>query len=199
MSRDFDERALWLARVVLPHEPALRSWLKTRRVIAFEIDDIVQEAYAKLLSLENVADVRDPKAYIFQVAHSILVDHIRRSRVVPIRVAGDIDLLEVESPGASPERQLADRDELRELSSAIASMPNKVRLVFVLRRVHGLDHREIARRLGISKKTVEKRMSAGIRHLTNFFTQGGVGHPQTSNDRGKPLRARHDKTDTAEN
>lgn len=66
MSRVSDERARWLARHVLPHEPALRAWLSTRRVADLEVDDIVQETYARLASAESVATVRNARTYAFQ-------------------------------------------------------------------------------------------------------------------------------------
>ncbi len=194
MGRDFDERAVWLARMVVPHEPALRSWLKLRRVIDFEIDDIVQETYAKILSLDSVDGIRNPRAYAYQIAHSILVSQVRRSRVVSIRATGDVERLGVAAPDPSPERQLADRDELRELARAIASMPRKCRIVFTLRRIEGLDHQEIARRLRISRKTVEKRMTQGLRHLMEVYGKGGDQEFQASNLLERSSHARHDTT-----
>jgi RNA polymerase sigma-70 factor (ECF subfamily) len=199
MRRDFDERAVWLARKVLPHEMALRSWLKQRRVVGLEIDDIVQETYAKILSLDSIDGILDPRTYTYQIAYSILVSHVRRSRIVSIRATGDIERLGAEAPGPSPERVLADRDELRELAAAITSMPRKTRVVFVLRRVEGLDHKDIANRLGISKKAVEKRMTQGIRHLMTVFGRGGDGTFQASNPRDRLLRSRDDTTEKAGN
>ena len=195
MRHDFDERAVWLVRTVVPHEPALRSWLKLRRIFDLEIDDVVQATYAKLLSLESIEDIRDPKSYAFKTAHSILTSHLRRSRIVSIYAIGDLDRLGVEAPDPSPERQLADRDELRELALAIAAMPAKSRKVFTLRRVDGLDYYEIAGRLRVSKKTVEKRMTVAIRHLMDTFGRGGKIHFQTSNLQDGPL---HKKNGTAQ-
>jgi len=45
------ERAIWLARNALPHEPALRAWLARRPLAGLEVDDIVQETYAILAAL----------------------------------------------------------------------------------------------------------------------------------------------------
>lgn len=175
-----NERALWLSRAVLPHEPALRAWLKRKRVIDLDIDDIVQEAYAKIAALESVASVRDPRTYVFQVAYSIVVSHVRRSRIVSIRAMEDVEELGTVLPQASPERQLEDRDELNRLAAAIAALPPKCRETLLLRRVEGLSQRETAERLGVSEKAVEKNMARSLRTLMDIFGRGGKSLPNAS-------------------
>jgi RNA polymerase sigma factor (sigma-70 family) len=180
---EFDDRALWLVRTVLPHEPALRSWLRTRRIVDLDIDDIVQETYSKLVSMDSVASIRDIRAYTFRIAFSIMAQHVRHARVVSIHTAADLDQFGVETPEPSPERQVEDRDELRRLAAALDSMPGRSRQVFILRRLEGLSQREAAQKLGLSEKTLEKHMSAGIRHLMEFFGRGGKVIAQASIER----------------
>ena len=50
MGQYSDERAIWLGRHVLPHEPALRAWLRRRRLDGLEIDDVIQETYTRLVA-----------------------------------------------------------------------------------------------------------------------------------------------------
>ncbi|MDY6922867.1 MAG: sigma-70 family RNA polymerase sigma factor [Pseudomonadota bacterium] len=157
----------------MPHEPALRAWLQNRRLAGLEVDDIIQETYARLISVGSVAGVRNPKTYAFQAAYSVLMTHVRRSRVIAFQTVSDIDQLGALADEPSPEHRVADRDELQQLGEAIASLPARVRDVFTLRRVDGLSQREVARRLGISESTVEKHMSRGLYLLTALFTRGG--------------------------
>lgn len=173
MTRIGRERTLWLMQHVLPHEPALRAWLKRKPAGTLEVDDIVQETYAILAALESVDQIRNPKNYCFQTAYSVIVTHLRRSRIVAIRTMADVDLLGVMIDEPSLEQQIADRDELRQVAEAIASLPEKCREVFTLRRVEGLPQRQIAERLGISENTVEKHVAKGIRLLMQVFGRGG--------------------------
>src|SRR3954462_14061780 len=122
-----DDRASWLASNVLPHEPALRSWLRHKRVVDLDVDDIVQETYARLAALQTVSDIREPKRYLFQTAYSIIAAHFRRSRVVSISVTADLDELNLTAPEASPEEELIYRDELRELGEVLATLPSACR------------------------------------------------------------------------
>jgi len=176
-----NERAIWLGRHVLPHEPALRAWLQRRRLGGLDVDDIIQETYTRLVAAESVQHVHDARSYTFQVAGSVVIDHLRRMKVVSIASVPDLDYLEVVSDEPSPERQVIDRDELHRLAGIIARLPGKVRDVFTLRRVHGLSQREVAQRLGIAESTVEKHMSRGFLIMLDQFRHGGneAAHPSS--------------------
>lgn len=181
------ERALWLSRHVLPHEPALRGWLGSRRIAGLEIDDIVQETYARLITVESVAAITNVRNYMFQTAYSVMVSHIRRAKVVPFQAVSDLDYFEAAALDFSPEDQVADRDELRRLVSVIATLPGKIREVFILRRVHGLSQRDVAKTLGLSESTVEKHMSRSIYMLMKMISHGGNDSARASKAWGSKL------------
>jgi RNA polymerase sigma factor (sigma-70 family) len=160
---------------------ALRGWLSRRRCRGVDPDDVIQEAYTILAELESVDAIRHPRAYLFQVARSVITRHVRRARIVPIHTVDDLERLELPDDAASPEQHAIDRDELRQLARAIAAMPPKTREAFVLRRVDGLPQREIATRMRISENTVETHISRGILFLIDWFGSSGNNGP-------KPLR-----------
>src|SRR3954462_11724614 len=103
------ERSLWLSRHVLPHAPALRAWLRHRRVHGLETDDIVQETYAVLAGLASVDHIESPRAYAFQTAQSVILRHLRRARVVRIDALGDLEQLNTPLDAPSPEHQTSAR------------------------------------------------------------------------------------------
>ena len=186
-----DERARWLARNVLPHEPALRAWLLRKLVAGIEIDDIIQETYTRLCLLDSVAAVRDPRSYAFQTAHSVIVSYLRHSRVVPIRSFSQLDADVFIDDVPDPEQTTADRDELSRLGAAIAALPPRIREVFVLRRVDGLSQRQVAEKLGISESTVEKQMSQGFQRLARLFGRGGKAAGGASRGRQDDVNEDH--------
>lgn len=158
----------------------MRSWLARRKPMGLDPDDIIQEAYAILADLDRVDGIAFPRAYLFQVARSVVSRQLRRARVVPIHAIEDVTQLEHADDQPSPERVAIDRDELGRLARAIAAMPNKTQQAFVLRRVDGLSQREIAARMAISENTVEKHISRGLRFLINWFGEGGKALAEVS-------------------
>lgn len=181
MFRIDEERTRWFMNHVLPHEPALRGWLGRKRSSgAVDTDDVIQETYTVLAARETVADIRHPRAYLFQIAHSVVVRHVRRARIVPILAAEEMEGFDPADEAASPEQTAINRDELRRLAEAIAAMPGQMRQAFILRRVHGLAQREIAARMRISESTVEKHIARGVRFLIDWFGHGGNVEPRTS-------------------
>ncbi len=174
------ERAIWIEQNILPHERYVRAWLSRHRAPDLEIDDVVQEMYAKIGSLDTFDHIRNPKHYALQTVHSILLNHIRRSHIVSISAVGDFSDWNLISPDANPEQQVSLREEIAEISSAIASLPERTRDVLMLRRVEGLSQRETAIRLSIAEKTVEKHLSSAALMLANRFGRGGKRVSQAS-------------------
>jgi len=167
-------RSRWLAAHVLPHEPAIRAWLRrTTQISDSDIDDIVQETYAILARLDSVDAIRDPRNYAARVAKSVFLQGLRRSKIVPIGSIADLAALGEVDDAPGPEQQLHGRRELRRVEAAIGEMPTQVRKVFWLRRVEGLSQRETASRLGLAEHTVEKYSAKGMKFLLRQFGRGG--------------------------
>ena len=191
MTQVSDERALWLARNALPHELALRRWLAGKRLRGIDLDDIVQETYAILASLEGVENIRNARAYMFQTAYSVILAQVRRAQIISISTIDDIGQLAEEDGTPSPERVVSDRQELQLLADAIASLPPRSREVFVLRKIHGLQQRDVAQRLGVSEGTVEKQLQRAVKILTSLFGRGGNSPRQASKAQGASRSVRN--------
>lgn len=176
-------RAIWLSRHILPHEAALRAYLSRSRLPeGLDMDDIIQEAYARLVTLEEVESVRNPKAYFFQIARTTILMHVRRSRIVSIQAVEQIEQLAVASDEPGPEVQASDRQQLHLLASMIARLPKVSRSAMILRLVHELSHREIAMRLGMSPNAVQKNLAKSLSTFVQQLGRGGMGSSESSKD-----------------
>src|ERR1700744_6515320 len=114
-------RALWLAEHIVAHERDIRSLLFPR-ALDLEIDDIVQEMYARLAALDSVEDIRNPRQYAAQTAVSIALNMTRHARVVPMIAVGDFEELGLTSPEPSAERAITAREALRELRASLQEL-----------------------------------------------------------------------------
>ena len=180
MGHDLRDRSIWLAKHVLPHEPLLRAKLRTIPVYDLDVEDIIQETYTRMLSVPSLESIRYPKQYALLTSRAVIVDHMRQSRVVSI-VSGDLfESLDIAEPSVSVERRLEIRDEVLEVADALARLPKLCREILILRRVEGISQRDVAKRLAISEKTVEKHMTTGVRRLVKLFGRGGKARPSPS-------------------
>lgn len=181
MDAPFLARSRWLAEHILPHEPAMRRWLsRLTSKSQVDIDDIVQETYAILARLECVSSIRDPRNYAMQVAKSVFLQGLRRSKVITIGSIADIAALGEADDAPGPEQHVHGQRELRRVEAAIRDMPTQIRKVFWLRRVEGLTQRETANHLGLAEHTVEKYSAKGMKILLAQFDRGGNSSVESS-------------------
>ena len=180
MSQDFRERGRWLARNVLPHEALIRAKLSTICVYDLDIEDVIQEMYARLLSLPSLDAIQYPRQYAIQTAKAIVIDHVRHTRVISITSSESLETLNIPMPEANTEERLEFQGEIQAVADALAQLPPMCRETLILRRMEGLSQKEVAQRLKISEKTVEKHMANGVRLLIRIFGRGGKSRAYTS-------------------
>jgi RNA polymerase sigma factor (sigma-70 family) len=149
---------------------SLRRWLAGyfRRRVRNEadIDDMVQDVFARLAARDSTEPVEHLGGYVLKVAFSVLTDRARRnaSHMVASHVALDVELHG--GVDIDPERVLCGKEDLNCATAALLSLPERTRTVFILRRLEDYPYRKIAQHLGISVSAVEKHMARAIQHLS---------------------------------
>ena len=171
---DRARRVAWVAKEIMPHEPAVRRWLARSRVPSDQIDDFIQEAYCKLSALPSVEHIQRPDAYFFQTVRSLVTQQIRQSRIVRIETVTEIDALPVLSDDPSPERIVAARRELAEVLRLIGDLPARCRQVVKMRKIEGLSQKEISLRLGITETMVENDVVKGMRLISEALKKSAA-------------------------
>ncbi|MEW9856694.1 RNA polymerase sigma factor [Novosphingobium sp. M1R2S20] len=131
-----------------------------------ELEDMVQEVFVRLIRRGGVAELANLQAYVFETASSVLKDRLRRSRVRHEAVHESFDPERHADADFSPEDVLSGREQLAHATAALLELPERTRVIFVLRRLEGMRFRDIAVRLGISVSAVEKHMQRAIVHMT---------------------------------
>ena len=168
------ETSQWFAEEVQPHESELRAYLRAKFSAHLDIDDLVQETYARLLQAREQAPLRSAKAYLFTTARNAAFDFFRRRKIVAIDGIAELELLPVfeDRPGVA--EAVCHDQELQLLAEAIQALPERCRRVLTLRKLHGLSHREIAQQLGIAENTVNAQVAIGVLRLRDYLRDRGV-------------------------
>jgi RNA polymerase sigma-70 factor (ECF subfamily) len=144
----------------------------TRRVPGDEAD-LSQDAYLKLVETAQREPVVAPTHLLFRVARNLVIDRLRsRARAARIFSAGGEHDHHV-CTGPDPERALLATERLRRALEIIDAMPSRRREAFLLHRIDGLTYLEIARRMGVSVKAVEKHLSSAMLDLVQKMQAGG--------------------------
>ena len=174
----------WLAKDVLVHERALRRYLARFFHNLADVEDVLQETYARLLGLDPVASaaVHNWHAFLFTSARNVALDRLRKNRVVSLDALAEMGRMDVLDQTPSVEERLNTRQELALLTDAIASLPDRCREALTLRKLYGLSQREIAQRLGIAESTVEKHVAYGVRLCAErmFAQRGEIVEPDAA-------------------
>ncbi|MBL8265977.1 RNA polymerase sigma factor [Steroidobacter sp.] len=174
----------WIGRHVLPYEKEVRAWLRRALRVPGDTDDVLQEAYCRMSALQDVAHIDNPRAYFFRVVRNVLLEQIRRARVVRIDTIAQVDSLDVLDEAASPERVVAGQSELARVERIIASLPSRCRWVIELRKIHGLSQREAAEALGVREAVIEREVARGIRLILKGMLEDGATEAKAAGARG---------------
>jgi len=162
----------WFAREILAHEQSLMRYLTRVWPNRDEVADLRQEVYARVLESAMRVLPSQPRAFLFTSARHLMIDRLRRSQIVFIGARGDLDAMNVLVDELSPELRLTALQELSRLAQAFDGLPPRCREVTWLRKVEQLPQREVAARLGIREKAVEKQVARGMRLLARALLEG---------------------------
>lgn len=166
--------ARWFEEEVLPHEPGLRAFLRAKFPRVADLDDLVQEAYARLFRARENGKVTNVRAFLYSTARNTGVDQLRREMVSRIDAVADLEQLPVQGERANVADAVARDQELELLRDAVAALPERCRQVLTLRKIEGLGYAEIGRRLGISESTVSAQVQFGMLKVQRYFIERGL-------------------------
>jgi|SRR6185437_1931912 len=156
-------RAAVVERLFREHNEALLRFLRARVGSQNEALEVAQEAYVRLLSLDQPGAVSYLRAFLFKTAANIAIDRHRRHRSYD-KVTGGGQLFVEFAENRTPERLVAGEQTLRHLGDLIGSMPAKCQAAFVMSQIQGLDAATIAARLGITDSMVRKYVVRALLH-----------------------------------
>lgn len=150
-------------RVFREHNDSLVRFIAARLGSKQEASEVAQEAYVRLLSLDNEEAVSFLRAFLFKTADNLATDRLRaRSRRGFIVTAGSVEKAVFE---LSPERELEGEQAIERLRQAIDELPQKCREAFLLYRLEELSCADIAVRLELQERMVWRYIARALEYI----------------------------------
>jgi RNA polymerase sigma factor (sigma-70 family) len=141
------------------HNRVLVGYLTTRLRSEQEAKDVAQEAYVRLLQLQEPGTPSLLRAYLFKIATNLAIDRLRH-RSVQHRAEEQPELFEdlttTRSDMDDPAKQALARERTDQLLGYLRELPTKCQQVFNLHRLEGVSQREVAVRLDFSERMVRR-------------------------------------------
>lgn len=142
------------------HAPMLRRRLRARVGSSEEANDLVQDAFARLLGARAAGGLKEPAAFLNRIVRNLLIDRSRRRMARPPHVAFGADVEIAVPPEQGQDLEVEQmRRRYREI---VDTLPPRTREVFLLHRLDGIAYKDIAERLDISVRTVEWHIAQAI-------------------------------------
>ena len=172
------DHAQRISRLFSEHNDALIQFLATRLRSVQEAKEVAQEAYVRLLSLEDSGAVSFLRAFLFKTAANLAVDRIRgRNRQ---QHAVDAGLCDDSREVPTPDREVASAQEVEIVRRLVSELPPKCRHAFLLHRVHGAEFSEIAQEMGLSERMVRHYVLRAVLHC-----RAGLDAAQSCKESGR--------------
>ncbi len=162
-----------LEAIFMANRPALARYLRARLRGDGDGEDILQDIWLKLASLD-VGPINQPLAYLYRMAENLLLDRRRSALRRSLRdrdwtmsqIDGTMDVAIDGQPSA--ERILLARDHLRRVEDVLSKLPERTAFIFRAVRIDGTPQKLVAVQTGISLSAVEKHLQKGYRAVLDL-------------------------------
>lgn len=135
-------------------------------------EDLLQEIFVKVFTnLDNVKNPDTFPGWVFRIGLNTCYSHLRSRRTENEK---GVPLAEIEGTVRGAVEDNPSRDARKPLDEGIASLPEKLREIFLLHDVQGFKHEEIARLLGLSVGTSKSQLFKARLRMRTFLTKRGV-------------------------
>lgn len=151
-----DRTSEFVRRAFEEYNQSLVRYLSARLHSRRDAEEVAQEAYARMLRLDEPDTVSHLQAYLFKIATNIAIDRMRKQGRRPqcLDMGGVAD--NVAAPASSVDRIVAGRQELALVRRVIADLPPKCRKAFLLYKFYERSYKAIAEDMGLTESMIRK-------------------------------------------
>ena len=161
--------ALDMERIYLDIRASLMRYASRYFKRSQEAEDVVQEAFVKVIQAQRQRDIQSPKSYLFRTTRNLSLAQINKASYKLTDEVGDI-LSESELLASKTlEEQFEARENFEVFCRAVRALPVKCRRAFVLCRVYGFSQKEVAARMGIGLSAIESHLARATRRCVDYM------------------------------
>lgn len=160
MSAEHDRRERWFEELISTVGGDLLRFLRSRIGHGDVAQDLAQEVYLRLLRLDDLGVIRNPRAFVIHLAahaahewRMLARNRLRHSEEELQGLAGE---------HCDPAEMLEQNERLRRLTQALETLSPKCQAVLLMHRRDGMTYKEIAAQMNISVSMVKKYMARGL-------------------------------------
>lgn len=161
--------------------------------------EVLHDLYLRLDRPHQIASLRNPMAYLFRMALNIATDHINEDG--RLLTNAEIDELRSEDQDAmDPARIVEARANVELLTRAMAGLSPRQRDILLASRLDTVPTKTLAKRFGISERTVERELKSGLEHCRQEMQSkvNAMRHSATRDLNGDALKPSADQRDGKE-
>lgn len=151
---------------------ALSRFFRARAGPSADVEDLLQDLYLKVISVDPATEVREVNALLYRLASNLMMDRWRSARRGAARDGAWHQISVSAGPGAdvadlpTGEAIVIGRERLHLLLKAMDRLPEKTQRIFRMHKFEGRSYAEIALSLEVSRSSVEKHMMDALRVLS---------------------------------
>ena len=141
-----------------------------------DIEDIVQETFARCYEASRSTPIRHPRSFLLTTARNLAINHVTSADNKRTDRVASFDELAVSLYTRPLEHGVEAQEQFLLLCRAVSQLPVQCRRAFILKKVYGLSRKEIAAYMGISESTVQKHVAKGLLMCSEYLERSG--YPQ---------------------
>ena len=146
---------------------SVRSYLFYRGAEKEQASDLAQDVFLRVWEKQMDIDMKRALGLLYKIAGDMFISQYRKEKLEINYISG----LKSDSVDFSPEDQLRYKELFSNYTKALSALSEKHRTVFMMSRMDGLKYHEIAGRLQLSVKAVEKRMNIALVYLKKVLQE----------------------------
>lgn len=147
------------------HFGKVKAFLISRCQSSEMVDEVSQDLYLKLMSIEDLSSINNPASYLMRMAYNLMIDALRRQGRDDNRTSSEPgETQEITDKQPSPFEATLSDQRLAMCEKALAELPDEFREVLLLNRLEGFTHKQIAEKYSRSTSWVEKTIVRTVLH-----------------------------------